>query len=115
MPATAEKRISRIGFSLRTDPAKQMPKSSQLHPSMKLAPSSVLGKISSRAAAAIMPMTTGFMPVIAPSIYRFPLSFRKKRVSSSMTVSEGRQTAKVAITEPRIPHQHPVPAWQPTV
>ena len=51
MPATAEKRISRIGFSLRTDPAKQMPKSSQLHPSMKLVPSSVLGKISSSAAA----------------------------------------------------------------
>ena len=32
------------------------------------------------------------------------MSFRKKRVMSSISVSDGRQTAKVAIADPRMPH-----------
>ena len=61
-----------------------------------------------------MPITTGRMPRMAPSTSRFPLSFIKKRATRIISVSDGMQTAKVAIAEPRMPHQV-CPVWTPTL
>ena len=75
---------------------------------------SLWGKISSRAAAAIMPITAGRMPRMAPSTSRLCLRRMKKRATRIISVSDGRQTAKVAITDPRMPHQM-CPVWIPTL
>ncbi len=72
------------------------------------------GKISSSAAAAIMPITAGRMPRMAPSTMRLPFSFMKKRATRIISVSDGRHTAKVAIAEPSSPHSVP-PACNPTL
>ena len=82
---------------------------------MKLSPSCEAGNMSNRAAEAIMPMTTGFMPDMAPARIALPFRRRKKRVSSSMTVSDGRQTARVAMAEPRMPNRVLSPACMPTM
>ena len=115
MPAAAERRISRMGLTLRAEATTQRPKIAQLQPSMKLSPSCKAGNMSSRAAEAIMPMTAGFMPYMAPARTALPFRRRKKRVRTSMTVSDGRQTAKVAIAEPRMPKNGLSPACAPTV
>ena len=94
---------------------KTPPKSTQLQASMKFwSPGSELwGAMSSRAAEAIMPMTTGRIPFMAPSTSGLLCSLRKKRVSRSMSVSEGRLTAKVAMKAPSSPN-HGLPASMPT-
>ena len=104
-----------MGFTLRHDPTKTPPKSTQLQASMKFCSSgaSLCGKISSRAAAAIMPMTAGRMPRMAPSTSRLFFRRMKKRATRIMSVSDGRHTAKVAIIDPRIPN-HSLPASTPT-
>ncbi len=94
-----------MGFTLRHEPANTPPKSSQLQASMKLRSpgASLCGNMSSRAAAAIMPITTGRMPRMAPSTRRLFLSRRKKRATRIISVSDGRQTAKVATSDPATP------------
>ena len=66
MPTTPDSRMMSMGFSLRTEPTSARANIAQLHPSMKLRPSSEVGKISRRAAEAIIPMTTGRIPPIMP-------------------------------------------------
>ena len=105
-----------MGFTFLTEATKTPPNSAQLQPSMKFCSSGALlcGNISSSAAEAIMPMTTGRMPFMAPSTTGFCFRRRKKRVMSSISVSDGRHTANVASAAPRMPH-HALPACAPTV
>ena len=70
------------------------------------------GEDQQQAAAAIMPITAGRIPSMAPSTHRLFLQFQEKRATRIISVSDGRQTAKVAMhgsqdAAPDMPGLHP--------